>query len=64
MEMVHYTAAFHLGLHCLPKTHLRVDSIQRVKNVLEIPFYNCVNALHPSQQFFSHVTPFPEFEQF
>ena len=27
-EMLHY-AAFHLGLHCLPKTHLRVSGTQR-----------------------------------
>ena len=63
MQMVHYTA-FHLGLHGLPKTHLGVNSIQRVKNVLEIPLYVCVTALHPSPQFFSHVTPFPELDQY
>ena len=29
-EMLHY-AAFHLGLHCLPKYHFGVTSVQRVK---------------------------------
>ena len=27
-EMLHY-GAFHLGLHCLPSTHLGVSSLQR-----------------------------------
>ena len=26
-------AAFHLGLHCLPKYHLRDSSTQRVKGI-------------------------------
>ena len=29
-----HNAAFHLGLHCLPKTHLGVASIQRVNKSL------------------------------
>ena len=33
-EMQHY-AAFHLGLHCLPKYLFRVSSIQRVKRILK-----------------------------
>ena len=28
-EMLHH-AAFHLGLHCMPKTHLEVSTLQRV----------------------------------
>ena len=34
-------AAFHLGLHCLPKYHYRVSSIQRVKHIyMEEEFWN------------------------
>ena len=65
-EMPH-SAAFHLGLHCLPKTLLGVSRIQWfITSILSInllKFYilqitvcfDCSDSLHTSQQFFSHV---------
>ena len=32
-EMPHY-AAFHQGLHCLPKSHLGVSSLPRVNSLM------------------------------
>ena len=44
-EMPHYVA-FQLGLQCLPKYRFCIFSIN---------LFVCFEALHPSQQFFSHV---------
>ena len=38
--------AFHLGLHCLPKY---------LFTAIQNDLFACVDALHPNQQFYSHV---------